>query len=268
VALVSVVGVAAPGLTRRLRRADSARERCLAWSVALMVGTFYLVAGPEALAPHFERYGMCLVAPIGVLLALGWSHWLGNRGFDQASLVPHNDGSGRSLQARLAAVVLAVAAWLWLGVFCSDYFLVFRTSGGTSHVAFRTAAIEPKLAALETILAAERDADVSAVDEAKKQIWIVADSWWSYWPLAYFAGGRPEIHVVAEEQWPATSQQVAGGDAVWRVNFAAADGPRLPAAPDVAKDRGGLAIGDYSGAPLLKLERLKAPVVRPVAMGD
>ena len=268
VALVSLVGVAALGLTRRLRRADSARERCLAWSVALMVGTFYLVAGPEALAPHFERYGMCLVAPIGVLLALGWSHWLGSRGFDQASLVPHNDGSRRTLRARLAAVVLAVAAWLWLAVFCCDYFLVFRTSGGTSHMAFRTAAIEPKLAALKTIVAAERDADSSAANEATKQIWIVADSWWSYWPLAYFAAGRPEIHVVAEEQWPAASQQVAGGDAVWRVNFVTADAAQLPAAPDVGKDRGASAIRDYSGAPLLTVERLRAPVVRPAATGD
>ena len=72
------------GLVAATARDDSGRRRSLAWAVALMVGTFYLVAGPAAIAPHFERYGMCLVAPGGVLLALGWSYWLGSRGGEEA----------------------------------------------------------------------------------------------------------------------------------------------------------------------------------------
>ena len=230
-ALISLMAVAGLGLSRRMRQADSGRERCLAWAVALMVGTFYLVAGPAALAPHFERYGMCLVAPIAVLLALGWSYWLGSRdgersrhksrGPEKAASVSQPDGKRRVVLPRLAAVVLAAVAWLWLADFYGDYFRMFRTSGGASHVAFRTGAIEPKLAALETIMRAEAIADQSAVAGAKKQIWIVADSWWSYWPLAYFSALRHDVHVVAEDQWGAESRQVAADDAVWRVKFVA-----------------------------------------------
>ena len=235
-----------------------------------MVGSFYLVAGPAALAPHFERYGMCLVAPCAVLLALGWSHWLRSRGFKnpwlqkagiEATLsASHADVSRRTVQARIAGVALAAMAWLWLAVFYCDYFLMFRYTGGVSHVAFRTAAIEPKLAALDTILAAEQQAGPAASAGAKGQIWIVADSWWSYWPLAYFSAGRPEIHVVAQQEWPDASRQVAEADAVWRVGFVATDAPPLPNAPAVTKDRPAAetTIRDYSGAPLLTVERLAA----------
>jgi hypothetical protein len=275
VAVVSLAGVAALGLVQRLRRADSMRERCLAWAVALMVGTFYLVAGPAALAPHFERYGMCLVAPGGVLLALGWSHWLGSRGFgsrglNRASGATPTDGSRRGVQARVAAVVLAGLAWLWLAVFYCDYFLVFRSSGGTSHVAFRTAVIEPKRAALETIVDAEQRSDAPLPPGAKKQIWIVADSWWSYWPLAYFSAGRHDIHVVPEEQWPAESRHVAGSDSVWWVKFVAADASRRPIASAVTNDRPAAktTIRDYSGAPLLTVERLAEAKDPLTATGD
>jgi Dolichyl-phosphate-mannose-protein mannosyltransferase len=278
VALVSLAGAAALGLVQRLRQADSGRERCLAWAVALMAGSFYLVAGPEALAPHFERYGMCLVAPGAVLLALGWSQWLGkrwirtveSRGRKRVTWMPAAEGPRQSAQARVAAVVLAALAWLWLAVFYCDYFLVFRTHGGDSHVAFRTAAIEPKLAALETILRAEASVGQSELDGAGKQIWIVADSWWSYWPLAYFAARRHDVHVVSQEQWPAASRLVAAADALWRVEFVPVEGRWLPPAAVVAEDppaAGKATICDYAGAPLLTVERLDAAKDRPMTAG-
>ncbi len=234
-----------------------------------MVGTFYLVAGPAALAPHFERYGMCLVAPIGVLLALGWSYWLGrrrltSRGPQQSSPPARGNGPRPSAPAWVAAVVLAAVAWLWLAQFYRDYFLVFASSGGTSHVAFRTAAIEPKLAALAAIESAEAHASPAAAQESGRQIWIVADSWWSYWPLAYFAVPRHDIHVVAEEEWPAVSRLVAPADALWRVRFVATGEPRLPTGPTVTKDRSAreTTIRNYVGEPLLTVERLEAGKAR------
>jgi len=166
--------------------------------------------------------------------------------------------------------VLAAVAWLWLAVFYRDYFQVFRTSGGDSHVAFRTAQVEPKLAALRSIVTAEQRADRSAPHGAKKQIWIVADSWWSYWPLAYFSAPRHDIHVVAEEQWTAESRQVAADDAVWRVRFVPPDALRLPTAAVVTDQRpaGKTTIRDYSGAPLLTVERLQEAKDSPTATGD
>ncbi|HEX4143653.1 MAG TPA: hypothetical protein VHY91_08980 [Pirellulales bacterium] len=278
VALVSLAGVAALGLVQRLRRTDSLRERCLAWAAALMIGSFFLVAGPEALAPHFERYALCLVAPCSVLLAIGWSHWLGSprrghrglatNGSDRASAAPGTDGWRWIGQARAAGVVLAAAAWLWLAVFYCDYFLVFGSSGGDSHVAFRTAPVEPKLAALEAIEADQQPLDRSAPHGTQRQIWIVADSWWSYWPLAYFATPRRDVHVVAEEQWPAESRQVAAGDAVWRARFVADGASVVPSASAVAKDRSAITICDYSGRPLLELERLTEARNPPTASGD
>ena len=160
-AFVVLAMAAALGLVKRLRQDDAGRERCLAWAVALMLGSFYVVAGPAALAPHFERYGICLVAPVGVLLALGWSYWLGTREPELLRLEPsppprRRTESGWNLWARAAGVLLAAAAWLWLAYFYRDYFLVFGSTGGTSHVAFRTSAVEPKLAALQTIIGREQ----------------------------------------------------------------------------------------------------------------
>ena len=186
-ALVLLIAVAAAGLAGRWKRRDAVRERSLTWATGLMLLTFYLVAGPAAISPHFERYGICLIVPIAVLLASGWSYWLGQGPVSfKAGQQAVRDTRQR---ARFAVMVLSAVAWLWLINFYRDYFLVFQTSGGTSHVAFRTAEVEPKQAALDAILAAEGQSNLGLSD---KPIWIVADSWWSHWPLAYFAVGPTE----------------------------------------------------------------------------
>ncbi|HTU25995.1 MAG TPA: hypothetical protein VMF30_11390 [Pirellulales bacterium] len=257
IGFVSLATVSVLGLSQRLRKNDSARERCLTVAMTLMVGTFYLVAGPEALAPHFERYGMCLVAPGAVLLAIGWSYWL----------VPRGNGQGRAIRARAVGVVMAVVAWASLANFVCDYFEVFHASGGTSHMAFRTAAVEPKLAALEAIVAAKEETGRSAATGAAQgEIWIVADSWWSYWPLAYFAGGRHDVHVVPRDTWPQERGRIAADDELWQVGFVTAGGTYLPKETGLANAPAGsqispqeIVVRDYGGEPLLRIERLVTP---------
>jgi hypothetical protein len=52
-------------------------DGCLVAGWAIMLGGFYLVAGPQSIAPHYERYGLCLIAPAIVLLGRGFVAWLG-----------------------------------------------------------------------------------------------------------------------------------------------------------------------------------------------
>ena len=175
-----------------------------------------------------------------------------------------------SAQARVAAVVLAGVAWLWLAVFLLRLFPgVSHRSGGASHVAFRTAAIEPKLAALETIVQAGAEGrPVGSRSGPQRQIWIVADSWWSYWPLAYFSARRHDIHVVAarrvagREPAGCRGRRPVAGRSSWRPTRR-----RLPTGAAVAEDRpaGKTTIRDYAGAPLLTVERLEPRKIQPTA---
>ncbi len=123
-----------------------------------------------------------------MLLALGWSHWLRQPGID-GKRCRFSESSRRESRrrARVTVMLLSTTAWLWMIHFYHDYFGVFAATGGSSHVAFRSAEVEPKLAALKAILKARTVDRQSAADRRRSKIWIVADSWWSYWPLAYFA---------------------------------------------------------------------------------
>ncbi len=68
VMLGGIVAVAGWGWLRRLDDGVDAVDASLLMGWIVMLGGYFLVAGPEAIAPHFERYGICLVAP-AVLVA-------------------------------------------------------------------------------------------------------------------------------------------------------------------------------------------------------
>lgn len=154
-----------------VRRAGSGAWplRVLLVGAGACVGGFWLAAGANALTPHQERYGLCLVAPGVLLLAAGL-----------AGLAEQTAARRRGV---LLAAVLFGAGQLF--GFYGSYFQEFDFSGGRSHVAFRTAGVEPKRQALQWVLA----------HSARGETWIVADDWWTYWPLRYFAAGRPEVRV-------------------------------------------------------------------------
>ncbi len=151
------------------------QRRSLALDV-LLLGTlanllgFYLVAGPEAIRPHFERYGMCLIASGALVLAWGAQWWW------------ERFESVRAVAGRLA---VPAVAWLMLATFGWFYVGQFLSTGGESHLAFRTADVEPKQAAL---------ADLVARNKGSKTL-IVAEDWWNYWPLLYLSHDNPQVTV-------------------------------------------------------------------------
>jgi hypothetical protein len=140
------------------------RERAFVLGYLAMVALFYLFAGPGALRPHTERYAACLPVPTCLLVAL-CGHALASRVGAEAALRP-------------AAVALAAALAIAFPVF---YFAPLARQPMRAPEAYRTAATEPKQAAL-AVIAARRDPARATV--------VLADSWWSYWPLRYRVGPR------------------------------------------------------------------------------
>ncbi len=80
---------------------------------------------------------------------------------------------------------MCLIGWLLLGTFGWRYFGTMLTTGGESHLAFRTGAVEPKQAAWDHIAAHSGDGPMV----------VTADSWWLYWPLAYLAAGEPRARI-------------------------------------------------------------------------
>ncbi len=222
-----------------LWRARPKLELALAAGYLLSLLGFYLVAGPSAIQPHFERYALCLIAP-AVLL------------FSRAAINLFD-----SRQA-LGGMLFATATWIFLLGFFANYFWAFEATGGESHRAFRTAEVEPKLAAFELIKFAEQDAT------AEYPAVIYSSEWWNYRPLGYLAMKTPEVEV-RELQFVVDDDtnrkrvlqhlQSADGQA-WIVEFAMGDS--LPAVqrfltnneiPWQAMEQ----INDYAGRPVLIL---------------
>jgi hypothetical protein len=186
------------GFVRRLGEAPAATDVCLAFGWLLMLAAFFVIAGPRALAPHFERYAVCLIAPGALVVSRGLCWWMDRSRFDSNRL----------------AVALALAAWLWPASFYVNYFRPFFERGGISHQTFRTGEVEPKLSALDLVLA-RRHGPVE----------IVCHEWWSYWPLAYLAYREPDVRVVTWQQWQAEQRDQADYAAeTWFVEYGGSSG--------------------------------------------
>lgn len=181
-----LVAVCSCGFVRSLSQRPGPLDRALAWGFGFSLAGFYLVAGPAALQPHHERYAIVLIVPSVLVLSRGMVWWL--------SVRPHPTTHW----------CMVAVGWLLLGSFWFYYLRPLETTGGDAHLAFRTAAMEPKHAAIRAIQHAAPG----------RPVWIVADDWWLYWPLYYLAAGDANLHVVC-------SQETAGKDF-------AKDGPQQP----------------------------------------
>ncbi len=134
---------------------------------------FYLLMGAEALSPGWERYGVWIISPACVILGLLIS------------------SVGTSAASRSAQTIGVIAACVFMLVgFYRNYFAVLETSGGAAHLAFRTGPVEPKQAAFNAILTMTSDEPGPVV--------ILAEDWWTYYPLRYLAADRETFTVV----WP------------------------------------------------------------------
>jgi hypothetical protein len=140
---------------------------------------FFLFAGPGALRPHAERWGLCLLVPGSLALSRGLSAWI--------------EGPART--RRVAIVAASLVGMLVLASFYLNYFREFATTGGRSHLTYVTAPTEPKRQAFEHILAVSRGSD---------PVMIVTQQWWLFWPIAYLASAYP--HIVVESR-PAEESQ-------------------------------------------------------------
>ena len=187
--------------------APAAADRVLVAGWLLELAAFAVLAGPEALLPGQERYAICLVAPAVLLAARGAAVWWTQGSTGKASGTRHWHS-----QWHTAAVVLALAAaWLVAADFHQHYFRFIEQTGGQAHRTFRTATIEPKLAALDYILQ----------HRTPGATWIAADDYWSYLPLRYFALADNDIHVVKfddKDSQQALTRARAEGRA-WYVRF-------------------------------------------------
>jgi hypothetical protein len=202
-----------PAVWRMVKPAEARLDRCLLAGWLLTVAGFFLIAGPKAIVPHFERYAICLIGPTALLIARATVWWQSR---------PGNLG-------RLATAACLALAWLMLAAFRANYFDAIERTGGESHRAFRTAAVEPKLAALSHIRAASPPGE---------PITIFADEWWIYWPLRYLALAEADVHIVDTEAAVPPSGQV------WRIEFVE---------PGVVREDDTTLILDAADRPVLRL---------------
>jgi hypothetical protein len=169
-AVVIVVGVALWGVLRTSRGAHRSLDAAVIVATAGTWLGFYAIAGPQALRPHAERWGLCLIVPAMLVVSRGASAWIGS--------------SPKIRWPAAAAATLVVSCWLT--TFYVNYFHEFATSGGRSHLTYVTAGIEPKQQALERILGqATGLADIV----------VLTQQWWLYWPIRYLATEHPNVSV-------------------------------------------------------------------------
>ena len=198
--------------------------------VALSFAAFHIVAVPAAFHPGFERYALFLLTPTLLIVAVGL------------------DALARKWPAAGTVATIATAAAM-LAVTAGGYFQPFVRQGGASDQTFRTGAVEPKLAALRFI---EHDS------ENTRAVRIVADDWWLYWSLRYFAGINGRFYVE-----PGPSALIPGGthppsvappsvpdfERTYRVSFAAGGSSAMSSAVRFAAT-------DPQGRPIVEVRLL------------
>ncbi len=226
------------GWFQRLSHVEDDVDVCLLAGWLLVTFGFALVAGPQALTPHLERYGICLVAPAVLMLARGLCWWI----------------EPAHSHRRLARLALLSVAYCFAVSFALAYFHAMHVTGGLSHRAFRTAPTEPKQAALARILAQQAPGTHTE---------IIAREWWLYWPLAYLACGEGDVRVSGlDGPWDAGAlawQKPHDVDtATWHVEFANtwAEAMLVYRLQQRGEFQGRQFINDYAGIPLISLTRV------------
>jgi hypothetical protein len=198
---------------------------------------FYAFAGPQALRPHFERWGLCLIVPATLVLARGLTAWI----------------ESMPRMRRLTIAAAALVATSLLTTFYVNYFGEFATTGGRSHLTYVTAATEPKQQALEYVLGRTAGPD---------RVMIVTQQWWLVWPITYLATGHPNVSVsrsLAVERQPGL-QEVLFNGRLFFVEFVGT--PELAAEIEWIRERGlsvaRTTVQDRSGRDLLAVLQVTA----------
>lgn len=154
----------------RLRPPGSARLLGLGGGILAGVVASYLILGTGAISPHHERYSLYLVAPTLLWCSLAL------------------DPLARRYGSRRVVYGVVALSAFWLASFVVSFLVPLEREGGSSHPTFRTARPEPKSQAFEWIV---RDAG----QRGTRELVVIADDWWNFWPLAYLAYKRPATTV-------------------------------------------------------------------------
>jgi hypothetical protein len=214
-----VAGLLGLGLPNLIRQRNTTALGIVG-GLLVSLASYYIVLGPSWIGPGLGavRYAMCLVVPsclAVVLLARGTGESPAHHLFQSAGL-------------------LAVCALL-LGGFYGHYFLQVEETGGQSHRTFRTGPVEPKAAALAAILAASNGEPAT----------ILAEDYWTYFPIRYLAGDRPELHFV----WCKDAGDQPSPGRAFLVGFTGGPCDRWLAQHDPERPK--QVISDYAGRPVL-----------------
>ncbi len=239
-----IIGLIGWFIYRRIvrRRVPLEMVLCCAWLACVL--SFYLIAGPAAIAPHYERYAICLIAPTVLIASRAFAWWM--------------QPSTRFSHA--TAPLLLAAAWSMLFAFQLEYFNEFHLTGGQSHRTFRTGVVEPKQAALELAMQLHSENNSSRGKSASDEpLLIVTSEWWLYWPLRYLASRAPNVNVELQSNEGAiassappldavvTRIEFASSAAAWRIEQTIAQRRRAGESPRIAKQT----VRDAGGRPLI-----------------
>lgn len=162
VVMLSIFGILG---TRAAWRARYYRRIGLYAGLAASAGLVWILAGDVPVTPASARYGTFLLVPLTLSLTLAM----------------HDVLHQRFLAVRFAPIF--VSGLLLIG-FESSYLSPLETTGGHGEFAFRTAAVEPKVAAF------------AAIRESFPGATIATDDFFLYYPLSYLALDAPDVSVV------------------------------------------------------------------------
>jgi hypothetical protein len=176
--------------------------------LALALWLFYLRTGTLGVTAHTERYAQWMISPFILCLSVGAARVLTRAWLHKATL-----GFALSLGA--------------LGLYSTleNYFGVFWSTGGLSHVTFQTGKTEPKDSAWRLIQSL-------APDTGPVQIQV--EDYWPVYPIAYLAWREPRFRVQLDDgsldSTSSTTQfwlAYAGGARDLQLAQAARTNPRL-----------------------------------------
>jgi hypothetical protein len=156
------------------------------WLASIVL--LFLVAGPWALRPSLERFGIALIPATALALAV-----LLGRCFPDGSRKPF-------FQASVAGLVLPLLAGFWLG-----YLRPLDRGDARPGAGIPTGLPALNQAALEAV--ARRSGSMRAR--------VVAEDWWIYWPIAYLAGPRSPLAIEPGGPEAARGRDVPPGGTYW-----------------------------------------------------
>ncbi len=146
---------------------DVRRERGLRLSLGIALAIFFVRAGPAGFAQGTERYGLWLVVPTLLWLALRVG----------------------ALPARLRHAVTVGTSAIAVAMLVQCYFAWTYHTGGRAHRTFSAGQTEPKQAAYDAIVAFGK--------RCGSDVHVIAEDYWLQVPIAMLAGRSraPAVHV-------------------------------------------------------------------------